>query len=45
MIIGRKTKTEVAIVYLETVADKKMVDELKSRMKKVDIDGLLEGGQ
>ncbi|WP_413381092.1 spore germination protein [Alkalihalobacillus sp. 1P02AB] len=43
--VGRKTKTELAVIYLKSVVKDSMVDELRSRIKKVDIDGLLEGGQ
>ncbi|WP_102347801.1 spore germination protein [Bacillus sp. Marseille-P3661] len=44
MKIGRKTKTDIAIAYLNGVADKKIIDELRHRLKKIDIDGILESG-
>ena len=40
-VLGRKTKTKVAVCYLEGVADKKIVDEVFSRLQKIDIDGII----
>lgn len=41
---GRMTKTDVAIMYINGIADESMVNELKSRLKKIDIDAVLESG-
>ena len=38
--IGRKSQTKVALVYLRSVADKKVLKELKDRLNKIDIDGV-----
>ncbi|TCO77451.1 spore germination protein [Marinisporobacter balticus] len=43
-VIGRRTKTNVAVVYIEDIANKKHVDEVKKRLDEIDIDGVLESG-
>lgn len=40
--IGRKTKTQVSLLYVSDIAKKKHVKEVKSRLKKIDIDGLID---
>jgi len=40
--VGRGTATIVFICYLDTLADKKTVEEIKKRIKKIDIDGILD---
>lgn len=40
--IGRRTKTDVAIVYIKGVASDKIVKEVRRRLDKIDIDGILE---
>ena len=42
--IGRKTKTDVSIAYIKGVANNKIVEEVRKRLNKIDIDGILEGG-
>jgi spore germination protein len=43
-IIGRRTQTKVAVVYLADVANPDLVLEVKRRLAKIDIDGVLEPG-
>ena len=43
-VIGRRTKTRVAVVYLADVANPDLVLEVKKRLAKVDIDAVLEPG-
>ena len=43
-IIGRRSQTKVAVVYLEDVANPDLVLEVKKRLAKIDIDGVLEPG-
>ncbi|HJV44420.1 MAG TPA: spore germination protein [Bacillota bacterium] len=38
--IGKRSKTDVVISYLEDVADEGLVNEIRERVKKIDIDGL-----
>ena len=40
--IGKFTKTSIAIVYLNAVADKKVVNEIKDRINQIDIDGVID---
>ena len=40
--VGRRTSTAVFVCYLGTLADPKTVNEIKNRIKKIDIDGILD---
>lgn len=40
---GRRTQTAVFVCYLGGLADKKTVENIKSQIKKIDIDGVLDG--
>lgn len=42
--VGKKTKTDVAIVYLKGVVNDKIVAEVKERINRIEIDGILESG-
>lgn len=42
--VGRRTKTNLAIVYVDNLIDDKLLNEVKSRIKKIDIDGVLANG-
>lgn len=42
--IGRVTKTSVAIVFHRQIADASVVEEVRRRLDKIDIDGILESG-
>jgi spore germination protein KA len=42
--IGSLTKTQVAIAYMKGLADEKMLEELRSRLKRIDTDSILESG-
>lgn len=44
MDIGRVTRTRVALVYLENLATKQVVDEVRRRLQAIDTDGVLESG-
>lgn len=43
-IIGRRTKTPVAVIYLEGVANPNYVAEIKKILGEIDIDGVIESG-
>lgn len=43
-LIGERTKTEVAIVYLNDVANPDIVKEVHKRLEQINIDGILESG-
>jgi len=40
--LGKETKTKVIIVYLLNIVDPKIVNEVKERINKIDIDSVLE---
>ncbi len=40
--IGRVTKTSVMVSYIEGIVEIKLVDELKSRLNRIDVDSILE---
>jgi spore germination protein KA len=42
--IGRVTRTDVAVVYIQGIADPKILAEVRRRLARIDIDGILEGG-
>jgi len=42
--VGERTKTDVLLVYLEGVAKQEVVDEVKRRIQRIKIDGVLESG-
>lgn len=43
-IIGERTKTSIAIMYINGVVSDKIVNELRSRLDRINIDGILESG-
>ena len=40
--VGKYTKTQVAVVYLQDVANKKVVKEIEQRISKINIDGVVD---
>lgn len=44
MKIGDRTKTEICIVYLKNTADKKLIDEIRTRLQNIHTDAILESG-
>lgn len=40
--IGEITKTQVSVVYIDSVADKKVVKEVERRLSKIKIDGVVD---
>ena len=40
--IGKYTKTQVAVVYLQNIADKNVVKEIERRISKINIDGVVD---
>lgn len=42
--IGKVTKTKVSILYLHGIASKNIIDEVRARLNRIDIDGILESG-
>jgi len=44
MKVGRRAKRNVAIAYIEDVAKPELVEEVKSRISRIDLDSVLESG-
>ena len=42
--IGKETKTDIAVVFLQNVANEELIEEIKKRLSKIDIDGILDSG-
>lgn len=42
--VGVRSKTDVAMMYIDDLADKKLLEELDKRLKKVDYDAILDSG-
>lgn len=42
--IGDKTKTDVCIAYEKNIADPKLIDEIRTRLQRIHIDGIFESG-
>jgi len=43
-IIGRRTRTQVGILYIDDVADPQIVSEVKKRIDQMDLDGIVASG-
>ncbi|MFF2876169.1 spore germination protein [Gottfriedia sp. NPDC057991] len=43
--VGRRTKTKVAIIYIDDIANKKVITEVTNRIKKIDVDGIVSSGE
>ncbi len=44
MVLGRITKTDVVVCYIENIAPPQLVEEVKKRLGKIDIDAVLDTG-
>lgn len=44
MKVGLLTKTEVGILYIDGIANMKVVDEVKKRLSRIDTDSILDSG-
>ena len=44
MKIGRRTKTDVCILYLKDVANPRLIEEIRRRLNRIDIDSIMESG-
>ncbi|MGF9699090.1 MULTISPECIES: spore germination protein [Paenibacillus] len=40
MQVGRRTQTDVCVVYIDDIVDKVQVDSVREKIKRVDIDGI-----
>lgn len=44
MMVGEKTRTDICLMYIEGVADPRVIREVKYRIGNLDIDSVLESG-
>ncbi|MED1205916.1 spore germination protein [Heyndrickxia acidicola] len=44
MTIGKVTQTDVALMYVKGIARDEILEEIRSRLKKIEIDSILESG-
>lgn len=44
-IIGRKTKTKVGVLYFEDITNPTLIESIKNRLEKIDIDGIIDASQ
>ncbi|ATW26510.1 spore germination protein [Candidatus Formimonas warabiya] len=42
--VGERTKTEIAVIYLDDVANPDIVQEVHKRLEQIEIDGIVESG-
>ncbi|MCT4620986.1 MAG: spore germination protein [Marinisporobacter sp.] len=43
-IVGKRSKTNLALVYIEDIVDSKCINEVKKRLQEIEIDGVFEAG-
>jgi len=44
MQVGGVTQTDICVAYIKGIVNTKLVDEVKKRLQRIDIDGVLESG-
>ena len=44
VLVGRRTKAKVTISFIKDIVDNNIVDEIKDKLKKIDVDGILDSG-
>ena len=44
MRIGKRSKTDIGIMYMEDIARPEILKEVEKRLKRIDIDGILDSG-
>ena len=42
--LGRRTETDIGLLYIKGIVDPKIVKEIKRRLQQINIDGVLESG-
>lgn len=42
--LGKRTKTDIAITYIDGIADKKILQEVRERLGRINIDGIIASG-
>ena len=44
VVLGRKTKTMIEILYFEDICEEDLVSHIEQELKKIDVDGILDSG-
>ncbi len=42
MQMGRRSKTDISLMYIEDIVNEKLLDEVKKRLQDVDIDAIID---
>jgi spore germination protein KA/spore germination protein len=45
LTVGRRTRTRVAVLYIEDIANDTVVNEVQKRIARIDVDGIGESGE
>lgn len=45
LMVGRRTNTGVAVLYIKDVANEQILSEIIDRIQKVDVDGVIDSGE
>ncbi|WP_425449276.1 spore germination protein [Dethiothermospora halolimnae] len=43
-VVGTRTKTSVAMIYIKDIVNETYVAEIKKRLEKIDVDGIMDSG-
>lgn len=44
-IVGKRSQTDVSILYIDDIVDKNILEEIKKRIQAIDIDGAISAGE
>lgn len=44
ILVGRRTKTKVSVIFIKDIVDDKKVSNIIKRIEKIDVDGILDSG-
>lgn len=44
LVVGKQTHTDICIAYIDSIVNMKIVEEVKRRITRIDIDAILESG-
>ena len=44
MFVGKSSKTKIGILYMNNIAIKKNVNDIKNKLKKINVDGIIDSG-
>ena len=45
LTIGRRSQTDIAVVYIDDIVDKEILEEVKKRVTAIDVDGPVDSGE